>query len=48
VRQRLILTFDQIAGEAGFSNASRLSRVFLSHSGRRPGDYRHRVRIAGM
>jgi transcriptional regulator GlxA family with amidase domain len=42
------LTIDQIAGESGFSNASHLSRVFLGHSGRRPGDYRHRVRIAGM
>jgi len=42
------LTIDQIAGEAGFSNASHLSRVFLDHSGWRPGDYRHRVRIAGM
>jgi YesN/AraC family two-component response regulator len=42
------LTIEQIAGEAGFSNASHLSRVFLTHSGRRPGDYRHRVRIAGM
>ena len=42
------LTIDQIAGEAGFSNASHLSRVFLGHSGRRPGDYRHRVRIGGM
>jgi transcriptional regulator GlxA family with amidase domain len=42
------LTIDQIAGEAGFSNASHLSRAFLAHSGCRPGDYRHQVRIAGM
>ena len=42
------LTIDQIADEAGFSNASHLSRVFLGQSGRRPGDYRHRVRMAGM
>jgi CheY-like chemotaxis protein/AraC-like DNA-binding protein len=42
------LTIDQIADEAGFSNASHLSRVFLSFSGRRPGDYRHGVRIGGM
>ncbi len=39
---------DQIAGEAGFSNASHLSRVFMAHSGYRPGDYRRRVRMAGM
>jgi YesN/AraC family two-component response regulator len=42
------LTIDQIAGEAGFSNASHLSRVFLAHLGCRPGDYRREVRIAGM
>jgi len=42
------LTIDQIAGEAGFSNASHLSRAFLAHSGCRPGDYRRQVRIAGM
>src|SRR6266403_5225061 len=42
------LTIDQIAGDAGFSNASHLSRAFLAHSGCRPGDYRRQVRIAGM
>jgi CheY-like chemotaxis protein len=42
------LTIDQVAGEAGFSSASHLSRAFLAHSGYRPGDYRRRVRIAGM
>jgi CheY-like chemotaxis protein len=42
------LTIDQIAGEAGFSNASHLSRVFLAHAGLRPGDYRRRVRTGGM
>jgi len=42
------LTIDQIAAEAGFSNASHLSRAFLAHSGCRPGDYRRQVRIAGM
>src|SRR6266850_6406461 len=42
------LTIDQIAGEAGFSNASHLSRVFLAHSACRPGDYRRRVRTGGM
>ena len=41
-------TIDQIAGEAGFSSASHLSRVFLARSGYRPGDYRRRVRLAGM
>jgi transcriptional regulator GlxA family with amidase domain len=42
------LTIDQVAGEAGFSSASHLSRAFLAHSGYRPGDYRRRVRTAGM
>src|SRR6267143_1266945 len=42
------LTIDQVAGEAGFSSASHLSRAFLAHSGYRPGDYRRRVRMAGM
>jgi len=41
-------TIDQIAGEAGFSSASHLSRAFLAHSGYRPGNYRRRVRLAGM
>jgi CheY-like chemotaxis protein/AraC-like DNA-binding protein len=42
------LNIDQVAGEAGFSSASHLSRAFLGHSGYRPGDYRRRVRMAGM
>ena len=42
------LTIDQVAGEAGFSSASHLSRAFLAHSGYRPGDYRRQVRMAGM
>ena len=42
------LTIDQLAGEAGFSNASHLSRAFLAYSGYRPGEYRRRVRLAGM
>jgi DNA-binding NarL/FixJ family response regulator/AraC-like DNA-binding protein len=42
------LTIDHIAAEAGFSSASHLSRTFLGHSGYRPGDYRRRVRAAGM
>src|SRR5205823_14307594 len=42
------LTIDQVAGEAGFSSASHLSRAFLAHSGYRPGNYRRRVRMAGM
>jgi DNA-binding NarL/FixJ family response regulator/AraC-like DNA-binding protein len=42
------LTIDQIAGEAGFSNASHLSRVFLAHSGCRPGNYRRQVRTGGL
>ena len=42
------LTIDEVAGEAGFSSASHLSRAFLAHSGYRPGDYRRQVRMAGM
>jgi transcriptional regulator GlxA family with amidase domain len=42
------LTIDQVAGEAGFSSASHLSRAFLAHSGYRPGNYRRRVRMGGM
>jgi CheY-like chemotaxis protein/AraC-like DNA-binding protein len=42
------LTIDQVAGEAGFSSGSHLSRAFLAHTGYRPGGYRRRVRMAGM
>jgi len=42
------LTIEQIASDAGFSSASHLSRVFLERWLYRPGDYRRRLRVAGM
>jgi AraC-like DNA-binding protein len=41
-------TLDDIAADAGFSSASHLPRIFLERAGLRPGDYRRRLRSAGL